>query len=247
MITPGIEARHLVTTATPTATRRPVRTPALAPMDLVSRPAARELVVAALLLMTPAIALPQSAPQGADSTQLSFSGLGPGDFILVNIWREPDLSDTVQVDNAGLAVFPKLGPIPVTGIRPDSLERLLVREYSRYLQNPSIRVTVLRRITIWGAVMRPGTYPVDLTLAITDALALAGGATSEGKSDKVELRRGTTRRMIDLSAETERVGDLSLRSGDQLFVPRRSWVSRNPGFIVATIGTVTSIVYLLTR
>ncbi|MEO7987451.1 MAG: polysaccharide biosynthesis/export family protein [Gemmatimonadales bacterium] len=178
---------------------------------------------------------------------MSFSGLGPGDFIQVNIWREPDLSDTVQVDNAGVAVFPKLGPILVTGIQPDSLERLLVRDYSRYLQNPSIRVKVLRRITIWGAVMRPGTYPVDLTMSITDALALAGGASSEGKSDKVELLRGSMRRMIDLSGQAERVSDLSLRSGDQLLVPRRSWVSRNPGIIVGTIGTLTSIVYLLAR
>jgi protein involved in polysaccharide export with SLBB domain len=212
-----------------------------------SLPAARELVIAALLLVIPAIVFSQSAPRDADSTHLNFGSLGPGDFIAVKIWREPDLSDTVQVDNAGLAVFPKLGPISVTGIRPDSLERLLVRDYSRYLQNPSIGVTVLRRITIWGAVMRPGTYPVGLTMAITDALALAGGATSDGKSDKVELRRGNTRRMIDLSGETERATDLSLRSGDQLVVPRRSWVSRNPGVIVGSIGALTSIVYLLAR
>jgi polysaccharide export outer membrane protein len=197
--------------------------------------------------MIPAIALSQSAPQGADSTQAVFSSLGPGDFIQVTIWREPDLSDSVQVDNAGMAVFPKLGPISVTGIRPDSLERLLVHEYTRYLQNPSIRVTVLRRITIWGAVMRPGTYPVDLTMTITDALALAGGPTTEGKSDKVELRRGSTRRMIDLTGVAKRVGELSLRSGDQLVVPRRSWISRNPGIIMGGIGTLTSVIYLLVR
>ena len=210
-------------------------------------PGVREFVSAALLTMIPAVALSQSEPNGPPTAPVASSSLGPGDFVLVKIWREPELSDTVQVDNAGVAVFPKLGPIEVTGIRPDSLERLLVRDYSRYLQNPSIKVTVLRRITIWGAVMRPGTYPVDLTMAIPDALALAGGASSEGKSDKVELRRGSMRRMIDLSGETERVGDLSLRSGDQLLVPRRSWVSRNPGVLVATIGTLTSIVYLLAR
>ena len=210
-------------------------------------PGVREFVSAALLTMIPAVALSQSEPNGPPKAPVASSSLGPGDFVLVKIWREPELSDTVQVDNSGVAVFPKLGPIEVTGIRPDSLERLLVRDYSRYLQNPSIKVTVLRRITIWGAVMRPGTYPVDLTMAITDALALAGGASSEGKSDKVELRRGSMRRMIDLSGETERVGDLSLRSGDQLLVPRRSWVSRNPGVLVATIGTLTSIVYLLAR
>ena len=208
-------------------------------------PATRELVLAVLLAVTPGMVLSQSGPRGSDSLRVTSANLGPGDFILVKIWREPDLSDTVRVDNAGVAVFPKLGPMEVTGIRPDSLERVLVREYSRYLQNPSIRVTVLRRITIWGAVVRPGTYPVDLTMSITDALALAGGATSEGKSGKVELRRGNKRYMVNLSGETQRVGDLSLRSGDQLVVPQRSWVSRNTGVIVATIGTLTTLVYLL--
>jgi len=208
-------------------------------------PGVRKFVSAALLTMIPAVALSQSEPNGPPKAPVASSSLGPGDFVLVKIWREPELSDTVQVDNAGIAVFPKLGPIEVTGIRPDSLERLLVRDYSRYLQNPSIKVTVLRRITIWGAVMRPGTYPVDLTMAITDALALAGGASSEGKSDKVELRRGSMRGMIDLSGETKRVGDLSLRSGDQLVVPRRSWISRNPGVVVATFGALTTLVYLL--
>ena len=205
------------------------------------------LMAAILLLLAPGSALAQSGPSGADSAQLSSSSLGPGDLILVKIWREPDLSDTVQVDNAGLAVFPKLGPIKVTDIRPDSLERLLVRDYSRYLQNPSIRVTVLRRITIWGAVVRPGAYPVDLTMTITDALALAGGATPEGKANRVELRRGHGRRVINLSGETQRVGDTSLRSGDQLFVPQRSWGSRNSGLIVAVIGTVTSLAFLISR
>jgi protein involved in polysaccharide export with SLBB domain len=213
----------------------------------ISVSVARELVIAAFLLVIPAIVLPQSAPGGADSSQLSSGSLGPGDFIVLKIWREPDLSDTVQVDNAGLAVFPKLGPIPVTGIQPDSLERLLVRDYSQYLQNPSIVVAVMRRITIFGAVMRPGTYPVGLTMAIPDALALAGGASTDGKSDKVELRRGNKHTMIDLSGEPERVADLSLRSGDQLVVPRRSWVSRNPGVIVGSVGALSSIIYLLVR
>ena len=208
-------------------------------------PGVREFVSAVLLTMIPAVALSQSEPNGPPKAPVASSSLGPGDFVLVKIWREPELSDTVQVDNSGVAVFPKLGPIEVTGIRPDSLERLLVHDYSRYLQNPSIKVTVLRRITIWGAVMRPGTYPVDLTMAITDALALAGGASSEGKSDKVELRRGSMRGMIDLSRETKRVGDLSLRSGDQLVVPRRSWVSRNPGVVVAALGSLTTLIYLL--
>ena len=205
------------------------------------------LVAVVALVAAPGRVFSQSPGHASDSSRASSSSLLPGDFILVRIWREPDLSDTVDVDNLGVAVFPKLGPISVTGIEPDSLERLLVHEYSRYLQNPSIRVTVLRRITIWGAVAHPGPYPVGLTMTITDALALAGGPTSDGKSNQVELRRGTTRKVINLSSDAASIGDLSLHSGDQLVVPRRSWISRNPGVLIGGIGTITSVLYLIAR
>jgi polysaccharide export outer membrane protein len=204
----------------------------------------RGLALALLLPLIPAIACSQAQPPSA-TKPLVVSSLAAGDMIVVKIWREPDLSDTVQVDNDGVAVFPKLGPVEVSGLRPDSLERLLVSRYSHSLQNPSIRVTVLRRITIWGSVARPGTYPVDLTMGITDALALAGGATSEGKSNKVELRRGSKQQVIDLSGETRYLDELSLQSGDQLVVPQKSWVSRNPGIIVGAVGAVTSLAWII--
>ena len=204
------------------------------------------LALALTLSLTPAIASSQTQPPSA-TKPVAATSLAAGDLIVVKIWREPDLSDTVQVDNDGVAVFPKLGSVEVSGLRPDSLERLLVSRYSHSLQNPSIRVTILRRITVWGKVARPGTYPVDLTMGITDALALAGGATPEGKNDKVELRRGSVHEVIDLSGETRRLGDLSLQSGDQLVVPQKSWVSRNPGLIVGGLGTVVSLVWLITR
>jgi protein involved in polysaccharide export with SLBB domain len=229
--------------AAPTSSRRPV----CAARRQFSTSTAHAVLLAVLLAVTPGTVFSQTPARPADSVAANSTNLGPGDFIQLKIWREPDLSDTVQVDNEGMAVFPKLGPIKVTGMRPDSLERRLVHDYSRYLQNPSINVRVLRRITIWGAVMRPGTYPVDLTMSITDALALAGGASAEGHTDKVELRRGTKHGMVDLSGRTPQMAELSLQSGDQLFVPQKSWISRNPGLIMAAIGTVTSIAYFVSR
>lgn len=206
----------------------------------------RRMMVFVTLLLTPALAWAQVMPPDSGSADSAAAGVGPGDFLVVNIWMEPDLSDTLRVDHSGMVVFPKLGPIRVTGIQPDSLERMLVRSYSQYLKNPSIRVAVLRRITVWGAVARPGSYPVDLTMTITDALALAGGASSEGKSNKVELRRGGDRRIIDLSTNS-RARQTPLRSGDELVVPQRAWAARNMGFILGAVGTATSIVFLLAR
>ena len=75
-------------------------------MRLFSLLGPRELLVGAFLLLLPMLAVSQSAPSGVDSTRKGSSNLRPGDLVLVRIWREPDLSDTVHVDNDGVAVFP---------------------------------------------------------------------------------------------------------------------------------------------
>src|SRR5215216_4277290 len=96
--------------AAPTSFRRLVCAPVRAARKNVRVPAAREVLLATLLAVTPGMMLSQTTSHVADSARVASSSLGPGDFIQLKIWREPDLSDTVQVDNEGVAVFPKLGP-----------------------------------------------------------------------------------------------------------------------------------------
>src|SRR5262249_1011374 len=158
----------------------------------------------------------QTSP--ADTARGSGEALQPGDVVRLKIWREPDLSGDVQVGADGQAVFPKLGPLAVTALSPASLRSVLLSSYSEYLRHPSIGVTLRRRVNIQGAVRNPGLYPVDPTMTVTDAIALAGGATSDGRVDKAELRRNGQRYTVELTAQT-RLADTPVRSGDELFVP----------------------------
>jgi protein involved in polysaccharide export with SLBB domain len=137
-----------------------------------------------------------------------------------------------------------MGPVRVTGLSPDSLSRLVKAYYSPSLRDPAITVTVLRRVNIVGAVQKPGPYLVDPTMRITDAVAMAGGASSEGKLDQVQLRRGGKRTDINLSSDM-RLADTPLRSGDELYVPQRGWVSRNTGLVAAGITAATSVIVTL--
>jgi protein involved in polysaccharide export with SLBB domain len=169
--------------------------------------------------------------------------LRPGDVVRLRIWREPDLSGDFSVDESGQVVLPRLGPVSIMAISRDSLRRALVSAYATYLKNPSIEVVLLRRVNVLGAVQKPGLYPVDPTMTVADAVALAGGATPEGKRDRVELLRGGNRVTVKLDPGT-RLGETPIRSGDQLYVPQRSWLSRNQGIV---IGTVTAFAALAVR
>ena len=170
----------------------------------------------------------------------SADALQPGDVIRVQVWREPDLSGEFVVDESGVVVLPKLGSVTVTGRRPAALKDSLLAGYSTYLRNPSIELTFLRRITIGGAVRNPGLYTVDPSVTLPEALALAGGVSGAGKTNQVELVRGEERTSIRTDQPLA-VNAAALRSGDQLVVPERSWLSRNPWVVAAAVTSTAGI------
>jgi protein involved in polysaccharide export with SLBB domain len=182
-------------------------------------------------------ALDRSPPAGV---------IRPGDLVRVKIWREPDLSGDIAVDEHGSAVFPRLGPMDVASLTADSLRSTLVHGYQAYLRNPSIEVTLLRRVNVLGAVAKPGLYTVDATTTVADVIALAGGVTGNGSEGNVQLLRNGERTRLRLSAQN-RIGQTPARSGDQLYVPERSWVSRNPWLITAGVSAVASLVLAFTQ
>jgi protein involved in polysaccharide export with SLBB domain len=202
------------------------------------------LLVAPLLLQPPLARAQDSGAAAAADT--SGATLKPGDVVRLKIWREPDLSGDFVVDETGIVIVPKLGRVQVEGLSPDSLKSHLISSYSVYLRNPAIDVVLLRRITILGGVRNPGLYPVDPTMTLAEAYALAGGISPEGKLDEVHLIRGNERTTYKISGAT-RIADTPLRSGDQLYVPTRSWLSRNTWAITAAIGTTTTLLIALLR
>jgi polysaccharide export outer membrane protein len=186
--------------------------------------------LAVLALAAPLAAQAPSPPERPGA-------LRPGDVVRLKIWREPDFSGDYPVDETGTAVFPRLGPVRVASVTADSLKAMLVESYAAYLVNPSIEVTALRRVKVLGAVKSPGLYQVDPTMSVADALALAGGVAGDGRGDHVELVRGGARLQTDLRSDT-RLADTPIRSGDQLYVPQRGWLSRNAGVVAAGISAI---------
>jgi protein involved in polysaccharide export with SLBB domain len=213
-------------------------------MDSPMRPVSTLLVFLTLVLVGPSLAaqIPAAEDRAGDGPGV----LRPGDLVRLKIWREPDLSGDFQVQESGEVVFPKIGVVRVATLSSGALRQQLLDSYSVYLQNPSIEITVLRRVQVLGAVKAPGLYPVDPTMAVADVLALAGGPTPQGNPKKIELKRGGERITGSLSGGT-RIADTPLRSGDQIFVPERSWLSRNPWIIAAAISATTSVLIAALR
>lgn len=195
-------------------------------------------VVASLWIMPHAVSAQGS--EVGDSLRRESVPMSPGDVVRLRIWREPDLSGDFPVAVDGRVTFPKVGVIDASGMSPDTLRSRLIARYAEFLKNPSLEIVLLRRVKIVGAVRVPGLYTVDPTMTIGDAIALAGGASPDGRKHEVELLR-SGRRVAVLRSRGDRIGDVRLRSGDELFVPERSWISRNPGIVASTITAGVSL------
>jgi protein involved in polysaccharide export with SLBB domain len=215
------------------------------------------LIASGMLLLSsgPLTGQSQTTPPGAVVTPVATTTqsngaepLRPGDVVRLRIWREPDLSGDFPVDETGVVVFPKIGPLKVTTESPASLRAMLIDAYSKFLNHNAIELTLLRRIQVLGAVRQPGVYPVDPTMTISDVLAVAGGTTTEGDPNRMELIRAGKRVGGTISRQSL-IGESRVRSGDQIFVPERSWVRRNSGFLAAALITaaVSTVVTLATR
>lgn len=201
------------------------------------------LIPIALLCAIPVISEAQS-PGTIAANDTTHGVLRPGDVIRLRVWREPDLSGDFPIDETGIVTFPKIGQYNAFEYSPQSLKQKLLESYAVYLRNPSIEVTMLRRINILGAVAKPGLYPVDPTMTIADALAVAGGATPNGDPHHVDLVRNGVRIQESLSTDTN-LNATPLRSGDQLFVPERSFVVRNSGLVATAISVSASLIIAL--
>lgn len=172
--------------------------------------------------------------------------LQPGDKIHVEIWREEDLSGQFRVHEDGTVTFPLLGDRQVTNIPVQELRDTLVLAYRKELRNPSIEVVPLRNVLVLGAVQNPGPYEVNPITSVLGVIALAGGATSGGSLDKIQIRRGQETLQNGVAPGAS-LSSLSLRSGDQIVVGQRNWLMRNQSFVVSVILAIPTVVYTITR
>ncbi len=195
------------------------------------------------IIMTPVVptdAVAQAPAPSGRIANLSELALAPGDMIRLSFWREPAMNGDYPIDESGRVVLPLLGARHVSSTAPVELIDRLTQDYDVHLNNQQVNITLLRRIRVLGSVQNPGVYHINPTMTLSDALALAGGATSDGKLNGVRLLRdGNT-----ISTNLERAGRLTadIRSGDQIFVPERSWFSRHSRVVVGGVLSAATLI-----
>lgn len=121
--------------------------------------------------------------------------IGPADKLSVRVLQVPDLSfEEIFVDAAGHIQMPLMGPVRAAGRTPQELStEIQNRLGERYLRNPQVSVTVLeaasQKVTVDGAVKKPGVYEMRGRTTLLQAVAMAEGATNIASLDSVAVFR----------------------------------------------------------
>src|SRR2546421_7620854 len=114
--------------------------------------------------------------------------IGESDVLNVNVWREPEISQSVVVRPDGKISLPLIGEVPVSGLTPVQAQTLLANKLQSILTNPQVTVTVTeirsRMVSITGEVAKPGAYPLLVPTTVLQLITNAGGlgqfATKKG-------------------------------------------------------------------
>ena len=161
-----------------------------------------------LFLLLCALASCATAPKDAPRTaadepfpqlpppQLTEFVLGPGDEVSLTVWRHPELDTTTRVSSTGYVSILPVGDVLAGGLALSEFREQLEKSIGRFYREPRIKLEVLSsrrsKVYILGEVGSPGAYPIDDTLNLVQALALAGGFTNDANRKAVVVVRGNS-------------------------------------------------------
>ena len=184
--------------------------------------------------------LPAESADSAESinfaTQETDYTLGAGDQIKLDIFQVEEYSGEYPVLVDGTISLPLVGRVDVRGLSLKETSDVVSQEYSTYLKRPIITVGLVAprplKIGVSGEVDNPGTYEVPITAenpqfpSVTGIIRQAGGITTIADVRNVRVRRDIKGKEVvynanlwDLLTQGKVKQDISLRDGDNIFVP----------------------------
>jgi polysaccharide export outer membrane protein len=166
----------------------------------------------------------------------------PGDQLLVSVYGEAALTQTVSVLPDGYVDLPLVGRMHFAGRTTEGARQALAAALLRYIRKPLVTVEVVSQgqinALVLGDVKSPGKYALRSNAKLSDAIAAAGGIDSSIVGDVPVARVQNdgapveTASLQKLLRDGDATQDLALADNAVVYVQ-----SRQP-FSVEVIGAV---------
>ncbi|HOM28991.1 MAG TPA: polysaccharide biosynthesis/export family protein [Deltaproteobacteria bacterium] len=156
--------------------------------------------------------------------------VGPGDVLMISIWKDESLTQEVLVLPDGTISFPLVGLIKAEDKTISELKAEIEKRIAKYVPEPVLWVSVKNinsaYIYVLGRVHNPGRFTLNSRVSVLQALAIAGGLTPFADKNDITIFRtelGKTnliRFRYDDVIEGEHTEDnIILKRGDVIIVP----------------------------
>ena len=151
-----------------------------------------------------------------------------GDKLRIEVYKDPQLSQSVQVRPDGKITMPLIGDIEATGRTPIEVRDAIAKSLKEYVTNPTVTVIVveatLATAYVMGEVNHPGAVTLQAPLTIMQALALAGGLKDFADAKNIRVLRKASSGVETISfnykdALKSSRAPIYLRAGDTVVVP----------------------------
>lgn len=158
-----------------------------------------------------------------------------GDGVRIAVWRDPSreginiqglgITGAYSIDSRGNIQMPLIGEVRVVGFSPESLASVIKEKYAAYISDMIVICYPLIRVSVMGAVQRPGSYLVEKRTSLWDLIELGGGPADDANIKKIRVERSAKTVAKDLLTSFEKahsLEELRIQSGDQVIVPGHS-------------------------
>jgi len=155
--------------------------------------------------------------------------IGPEDVLMVNVWKEQELSGSVPVRPDGRISLPLINDVQAAGMTPMDLAKDLTERLKKYVSEPRVTVTVTainsRRIYMVGNT-RAGAYPLLPNMTVMQALSAAGCCTEFANTKKIYVLRNENGKQVkypfnfkEAMKGNNESQNILLKPGDTIVVP----------------------------
>lgn len=153
--------------------------------------------------------------------------IGAGDKLRIEVYKDEQLSQSLQVRPDGKITMPLVGDVAAAGLTPTELRDSVARSLKEYVTNPSVTVIVTEataaRVYVMGEVNSPGPVGMQGPLTALQALARAGGFKDWAKTKSIRILRTTPQGVQTLKFNykdaVKGADPVYLRPGDTVVVP----------------------------
>lgn len=159
--------------------------------------------------------------------------VGPLDSLQIFVWRNPELTTSVQVRPDGRFSVPLIDDITATGRTPTQLARDIEKNLSEYIQGPIVTVIVsgfkgpfAQQVRVVGSATSPQAIPYRANMTLLDVMITVGGITEFASGNSATLARiegGVQKeyrvRIDDLIKDGDVSANVKINPGDVIIIP----------------------------